>query len=400
MPLIILFCSFLWPFVGLVYGVKHFNRKTNHLFLYLFFITGAIILIPYEHGDIMGYLNRMEYTGKLSFSGYIAEISESLRGRGIDGFELYLTTITFLVSRISDNVHVAFVITTTIFYLVWIKIIRYLYNDYRYLNYKNSTAFALLIAFAVYIFFIRTINGRFYLAYWVSILSLYEIIINRKNKYIILSLVTIFIHQSFIFLNILIGFYYLIYPLKKFKALELVLFALIIAGTVYSELGLTLISQNLGILGDIVQSKYGAYTAENYIEGWVNRERAWFQTYRGDFVFYTLVTSIMILRFSPRMLFNDTVKRLYYFFLLFWAGNAFTYNIASMGERFRNVLVGVGLLLLFKIFVSYNQKRIPIYLWFFFGAFLLSKLVTFRIVAEYLPVWIFTPFSIIINYLY
>lgn len=400
MPLIILFYSLIWPILGLVYGVKYFRSKTNHLFLYFFFITGAIIIIPYEDGDIMGYLHRMQLYSSFSFSDYVEEIGKSLIGIGNDGFEIFLTTNTFLVSRFTTNIHVAFVLTTTVFYIVWIRLMRYLYNDYRNLAYKNKTALALLLAFAVYIFFVRAINGRFYLAYWVFVLSFYEVIVNRNHKYVFLSLTTIFIHQSFIFVNLLIGLYYLVYPLKKFKVLEIVLFILIIVGTVYSELGLSLVSQNLDLLGDSVQSRYSAYTSEKYIEGWLNRDRAWFQIYRGYFVFYTLVACIIILRLNTRILFNDTINRVYYFFLLFWAANAFTYNIASMGERFRNVLVGVGILMLFKIFVSNNHKRIPVYLWIFFAAFLLSKLVTFRIIAEYLPIWIFSPFSLLMNFFF
>ncbi len=400
MPIVIFFISLLWPFAGLLYGARYFNIKQNHFYLYFFFIFGAMIILPYEHGDIIGYLRRMELYSLFSFSDYLVEIGRSLRGEGMDGFELFLSTNTFLVSRFTTNIHVSFLVTTTVFYLAWIRIIRYVYQDYSAIQGKNLTLLLLLIAFSIYIFFIRAINARFYLAYWVFILSAYEIIINRNHRFIFLALTTIFIHQSYIFTILVFGLYYVIYSFNRIRTIEIVLFALIVAGTIYSELGLSLVSQNLELLGDTVENRYVAYTKDVYIEGWLNRDRAWFQVYRGYFLFYTLVTSILLLRFNAKIKFNEKVRRLYYFFLIFWAANAFTFNIASLGERYRNVLVGVGILLLFKIFYYNNQKRIPWYLWFFFAAFLLSKLVTFRIVSEYLPVWIFTPLSVVMNYFF
>jgi hypothetical protein len=378
-------------------------RQPRYRFaIFLFFLLGAYMMIPYEFGDIRLYTLKMERYSTYSFFQFLEELGTKLIGQGEGGFEFFVELNLFLTSRFTQVLAYSFCLTAIVVFFAWQAIVMRLVKEYDLHNSirKNKVAIFILISFALYIIFFRAINGRFYLAYWIFIYSFYQIITNRNNKYYLLLLCTVFVHQSFIFLNLLVFLFRFTAPLQKVKRFETILFILIVLGTIFSQTGLTFMNQYLGTIGGDIGDKYSNYTKDSYVSGQLDRDRTWFQTLRTPLLFFSLAFNVLWARFNKKIEFDESTTKIYFFSLIFWIINAFTINVPSFGDRFRNVLMGVFLLLLFKIYNTNFLKKIPISIIVLLLAFIFYKLISLKILEMYLNKWLFFPFSLLLDYIY
>ena len=400
MIILLLALFFCFPFLTLIFAIKRIRQWQYRTVILLFFLLGAYLLIPYQLGDIRLYEVQMERYSSYGFFQFLAEMSLNLIGKGEVGFEIFVQLNTFLVSRFTDNVAYCYCLTALVVFMVWQAMVMQLVREYDEQNpvSKNKVATFLLIFFGLYIIYFRAINGRFYIAYWVFIYAFYKIVAQRKFNYHWLLLMTIFIHQSFIFLNVLVIVYRLMEPLQKIKRFEIVLFALIIAGTAFAQTGLGLMNEYLSSVGGDFEHRYSVYTTTHYVEQQVSRDRKWFLELRTPLLFYSLVASIIAARMNSKIVFDKATMRLYYFSLLLWVINAFTINVPSFGERFRNVLMGVFLLVLFKVYSSNNVHRAyPVTIVVLSFTFIMYKAISIKILGGYINLWLFEPFSLLMN---
>jgi hypothetical protein len=160
----------------------------------------------------------------------------------------------------------------------------------------------------------------------------------------------------------------------------------------YSQLGIDYLSKYLTFFGDNYESKYSDYLKDSYVEGQLERDRKWFILLRTPLLFYTLGSHILYLRFIKNIDFEKE-NGLYYFILLFWVINSFTIEVPSFGDRFRNVLIGFFLLLLFKLHNRIYQTKISFFVILTFAFFVFYKIVSFKILEFYINKWTYFPFS-------
>lgn len=392
----------IWPFGTFVHIIKKIRIKRYRAFILIFFCLLGYYIIQYSDGDIRLYEKSIETYSKFGLNAFLLEVFLSLKGNGSFGFELFIPINTYLTSLIGSDVRISFVITSLLFYIFWIGIINKLIKEYDFSSNKNKKALLLLFLFSIYVIIYRVLNGRFYLAYWGAVLGVYMIINERKKVYLLLTLSTIFIHQSFIFLNVILLIHILFQKYYKNRLGEVLLIGVIIGGVVLNQVGLKFISENLGFLSDNVADRYMGYTKDSYIEKSSERTefKTWFQVLRAPLLFYSTAILLLIIRFTKKNFFllDRSLKSWYYFILLFWALNSLTFEIPQFGDRFRNVLIGFMILLLFKIYNKVNLKKLDFYFYVFLFTFAFYKIVTIRVFAEYINIFAFAPLPWLFNF--
>jgi|GEM_PF-3943457 len=400
MLILILLSFFAYPLLTVVAAARKIRDWRYQAVILAFCLLGAYIIIPYDQGDIMLYQTRMEQYSGSTFMQFINEILANFTIGGLGGLEIFLNLNVFIVSKFTTDVAVCYCLTAAVFFLAWRAIVLTLVREFDAENegHRNRPALALIVFFSLYILFFRVINGRFYLAYWIFIYGFYKVVAQRKNKYHWLLAATIFVHQAFIFMNVLVLVYHLVRPVFKFRQSEYVLFLLIIAGTAFSETGIAVVNNYLSTVGGDFEDHFSAYTTDHYIEGQADRQRKWFVVVRTPLLFYSLAAAVLTARYNSRFTFDEKATRIYHFALILWAVNAFTINVPSFGDRFRNVLMGIFLLLLIKIYTASRLERVPIIFYFVAASFIFYKIVTIKMLEGYINKWLLYPFTVFLNH--
>lgn len=382
----------VYPFVTFFTSLFKFREKQNQYIVLCFLMLAAYQTLPYA--DMMLYVERFDAMKSLNFSSFINYMTSKFVVKS--DYEIFVETNAFIISRFTDNVRYTFVVTMLVFFTVWRGIINVLIKEYDFFNRKNQVALYFLICFGIYIIFYRVINGRFYLAYWIFVYAFHKIFIEKKRKYFWLLFLTILVHQSYLFLCLLSLFYFFTNKYIQNKKMEYIFLALIVLGTIYSQLGISYLNQYLTFFGEDYEKQYSSYLKESYLEFQESRDRKWFLVLRGPLLFYTLSLHVLYLRFIKKINFEKDIK-LYFFILLFWVINAFTIEVPSFGDRFRNVLMGLLLLLLFKLYNRNYQKRPSILVLLTLAFFVFYKIVSLKILENYINLFTFYPFSIVWN---
>jgi hypothetical protein len=378
----------IYPFATFFSSLFQFREKQNQYIVLCFFMMAGYQTLPYA--DMMLYVEKFNEIKELdlkAFTGYIASkfILES-------NYEVFVELNAFIISRFTDNVRYTFVVTVIVFFIVWRGLINILIREYDFFGRKNRNALYFLLCFAIYVIFYRVINGRFYLAYWIFMFSFHKIFMENRKKYFILFVFTILVHQAFLFLCILSLLYFFINKYIQNKKTEYVLLVLIIIGTLYSQLGVNYLSKYLTFFGANYEDQYSDYLKDSYIDGQLERDRKWFLLLRTPLLFYTLGFHILYLRFVKKINFEkDNI--LYFFILIFWGINAFTIEVPSFGARFRNVLIGFFLVLLFKLYNREYQTKLNYLVLISIAFFVFYKVVSLKILEFYINKWTFYPFS-------
>ncbi|MFN3908664.1 MAG: EpsG family protein [Flavobacterium sp.] len=359
-----------------------------------FVVTACFTILPYSDGDIRLY--EMVYdsilkTPNISFWDILSSFSVET-----GNFEIYIPLNVYLVSRFSDNIAYSYALTGLVYFFAWANIITQLFREYNSKKLENSRLlFYLLISFSIYILLFRVVNGRFYLAYWISIMSIYQILYNKKKQYYLFLVLSILIHQAFGFLVAIFALFQLSSFLFKYKYFDTFFIGLFILGTINSELSIDFARQNLeAIVGG---NNYTDYLKDSYIQGLNEREKKWFLTLRTPLLFYTGYLLLLRLRYFKKILISDNNYLLFKFVLVFSAINAWTLNIPSFGERFRNVLIGFLLLLILKIYLDNKRVSFKYHLILLLVAFSFYKLVTLRVFSEYINLYAFFPLNLLFN---
>jgi hypothetical protein len=378
----------VYPFITFFSSLFRFREKQNQYIVLCFMMMGAYQTLPYA--DMLLYVekfNEMKVLDLKTFIDYLGSkfIVES-------NYEIFVELNTFVISRFTDNVKLTYLLTVIVLFMVWRSLLVTLIKEYDFFGRKNKIALYFLICFGVYVIFYRVINGRFYLAYWIFIFSFHKIFMENKKKYFILFFMTMLVHQAFLFLCILSLLYFFTHKYIQNKKVEYVLLVLIVVGALYSQSGIDYLTKYLTFFGDNYEDNYSDYLKDSYIEGQLKRDRKWFLLVRTPLLFYTFGLHILYLRYVKKINFDkDTL--LYFFILIFWVINAFTIEVPSFGDRFRNVLIGFFLLLLFKLYNRVYQLKMNYLVMLSLAFFVFYKIVSLKILEYYINKYTFFPFS-------
>lgn len=323
----------LSPVLGFIYSLRTMNRKSSYVIFFLFAVVFGFSFTVSSVRDLVNsidgvhYRNLFETYQNVDLSYFLEGLKNYLSFKEIGSKDYYFDTISFLVSRISDNYHVLFMVSAIIFAYFSLKSFRFFTSEN---NFKVSFA-CFLLAYLFMINQIFNINGmRFWTASWVAVYSILQIFRNGNLRYLILAFITPFIHVSFWAFLIVLMFALLF---KKFHKVWIVLFLIsFFASTISIEFIQSLSIYLPPVFSDMVES----YTNLDYID---YREKVMRDSNYAiilNFLINLFLNFIvwLFIKNSKSILNNPSTSNLYQFLLVWMTFVNFTRPIPSFGSRF------------------------------------------------------------------
>lgn len=354
------------PIIGLLYSLKRINTRGSMVVIFSFFLLFGLSFTvdsvlfsddaTRQYLDGMSHRATFELYAGMTWSDFISSLKGAFIGEGERDF--YAPTIKFLVSRVSDNYHLFFLVISLVFSFFCLKSFEYLVKDPAYDN--SWIAYALAYMFLLIQIF--QINGvRFYTAAWIAIYSLFKIYVDYDRKYLILLLLTPLVHRAFLFLYIVLVIKYFF---GKYNQLWIGLFFL---SFFLSELISSVLSTNLHLLPDFLAEWAGYYVEQEAHFG-------------GGGIFYDLssllvriyrnLLIILIIQKQNIVKSNIKTRALYSFLIVMATCSNLVMPISNLGSRFSMLLwplIAYIWLLNMKGKYTYVMYMMPVV--FFYKAF-------------------------------
>lgn len=261
--------TLLFPFVGLILSLVQWKKSwaMNIFWLACIYMGGILIYMPegstlgdgMDSGRYVLYLIDMYNNPHINISSIL-----SLYQIDINHMDLYQQTMTFLVSRFTDNGHVLFAVFAFVFGFFYSRNIWYILDK---LPSKKLGIFYVLFGLFFLICPITQINGvRMWTALHVFVYAMLPYLIENKKSKLWLLFVTPLIHFSYLYIVIFSIIYVLIPFRLKTNNILFIYFAII-------TYIVTLFINSLSL--DSVSSMMAEYSPESYedrIDMYVNQD--------------------------------------------------------------------------------------------------------------------------------
>ena len=181
------------PFAAFLLSIVNIYKRSSRVIIFLWFVLFGFMFLPFEvTGDSYRYYQEFTNYQPYQFSSIIGEyfsFDSNVK-------DLYSSFSFWLIKSLTDNYHFLFAFWAIVFGFFYIKSLKYatnlFNNEYKLLSY-------ILILFFMFSNPIYNINGvRFWTASWIGVYCAFKIFHENKYQYILLALLTIFVHGSFI----------------------------------------------------------------------------------------------------------------------------------------------------------------------------------------------------------
>lgn len=324
---------FINPIIGLLCSFNKMNTKSSYNILFLFcLVFGLSFTVESSFWtDVAGYLDGMHH--RADFERYLRFKSwDDLKTIFYNTFigagekDYYAPLMKFLVSRVTNNYHVFFLVISFVFTYFSL-------NSFKYFLFEIGNKNSFSIYMLAYLFLsiqIFQINGvRFFTAAWVAIYALFKILVDKQNKFLLLLLITPLIHRAFFFLLVVCVIFFF---LNRFQKLWIVLYFI---SFFLSEVVINFLSQYLNLLSDNYLVWANMYIERTYNFG----DGGYFFDLFAFFVrtFRNLLI-ILLISNSKEVIKNRQVKGLFVFVLVLVTFTNLTMPISNLGSRFSMLL--------------------------------------------------------------
>ncbi len=257
----------IWPFGAFLHSFRKPQLHSSRVIFYLWFVIFGLCFLPiYEEADSYEYAQEFEMSKNMSSYSYQREIKGFFSNNYDTSLkDVYVLTAIYLVGRVTDNVHVLFMLFAMVFGFFYVK-------SMKYALYSEGQARSDLIFFILFGWFcisnpIFNINGvRFWTAAWMSVYIISRYLISKDYKVLLLLPLLYLVHASFI-LFIAVFLIYLL--LGKYHKVWNVIFviSLFFSGIsflpIISDYVMNYLPQNLQFMFQYYSSEeYMAYKAE------------------------------------------------------------------------------------------------------------------------------------------
>lgn len=325
------------PFFSLLYSFRTLNRKSSFWVIFgfcvFFGLAFTVGLDRFEgSGDGITYRALFEQYKSVSVSEYMQTLSEYLEfDAGSKDF--YADTVSFLVSRITGNYHILFMIYAIVFSYFQLKSLRFFVQE----NCQKQITLYVFCLFALFTFNqIFNINGvRFWTAAWIAVYSVLQIFYNGNKRYLLLVAFTPFVHGSyFMFLVVVL----LALFTSKFKKSWIILYVL---SFVFSTISVEVFNMTMDYLPDFMAGQAAAYLDEWTIAERENSVGTGFWIVGKAFGVMSRIyinVLILVLAINKKIDYNEDSKKLLGFILILGSMANFTMPIPSVGGRFMCLL--------------------------------------------------------------
>lgn len=346
---------FVSPFLAFLYSLRRIKTKSSYFVFFLAAIFFGMSFTVSSGKDVV--------TGGFDGQFYRADFEDykyRTLGEFTDGFlgfisfdegkkDYYFDTVAFYISRVTDNYHIMFMFFAIIFSYFSLKSLKFLTAE------KNFDA-SIVSYILVYLFLfnqIFNINGvRFWTAAWIAVYSIFQIHKNANKKYVLLALLTPYIHGSYwIFLGVLL----IAQLFKKFEKIWIILF---FASFLISSIAVELAQYLQAYLPTFLSKSVDAYTSVENLEkswsgfGWISI------VFKKITLLYLTVIIILFIKNSEEIKKNLKTKNLYLFLLVWMTIFNFLLVIPSVGSRFIPLMYPVIAYIWLVIFKNYKYNLV------------------------------------------
>lgn len=379
------------PLLAVVYAFRRLNTISSYCVLFLCSASFGAAFTVISGRSSIG--NGVGYDGEFYRAKFESFVGTDLNTflTGLRDFVLfdsvkkdyYFETLSFFVSRFTDNYHALFFVAALIFSYFSLKSLRYISSDE---NFKASLSSYIL----VYLFLINqifNINGlRFWTAAWIAVFCILKLYRDNDRRFYLLVLATPFFHGSFwVFVSLVLFAKFL----KSFDKFWLVVFFI---SFVISPLSLEIINFVKPFLPEVLEKMTKSYTSVAYIESKGQWSGFGFLSVIFDSIksFYLALMVLVLYKHSNEI--KEVGKtRNVYLFTIYWVGvfNFFMF-IPSLGARFITIAYP---LIAYLWLVTFSGKRYNALLYVLPVAFLweiISQLIMYKNVTN-IDFYIFSP---------
>lgn len=327
-----IFLFLLSPFLGLIYAFRSLNTKTSYRIIFAACIVFGVCFTVNNvrtdgSGDGITFRQEFENYQGLSEQAFLTKL-DSFWEFDDGEQDMYFDTVAFLVSRVTDNYHVMFMVFAIVFAFFQLKSLRYFSSSD---NYRNSICCFFLLALFLWNS-IFNINGmRFWTAAWVAVFVLFKVFRDENWIYLALALVTPFIHGAYwaFIVILLIGIIF-----KKFNKSWIIIY---LVSAVISSVIFSVLEASNDYLPAFMQRKVDFYTDSGYISQIDNPVGTGFYWLEPIFkVVYTVYVNILVVMLivCKKKILGTYNATLFKFLIVFMTFVNILMPVPSMGVRF------------------------------------------------------------------
>lgn len=389
------------PVLGFLGSVRNMNSRSSFIVFFLFSVLFGLCFITEDAKSDQYSLDSAAYRYRFdqykSYTNYdLLDFFDDFKAQYNDSGDresrdLYVVTIAYLSSRISDNYHVFFAFLAAVMAIFQLLSLKFLVKE----NAFGGTFICLLIAF----FFMRgngifNINScRFWTASWVAIYCNFQIFRNGNKKYLLLALITPLIHLSYWFYIIVLLL--VLFTGSFLRFWKIALFVSFVA----SSVAIQFISDMSSFLPANLQGMVEMYTND------IDTRSNLYQVLRRIFAVIEhgfLVYMMVLFMRSEKTILNDPHAKRVYQFLLVWLSVIFFFlPVPSLGERFLLLSMPMLAYLWLIVFESRGMYRNVIRFFPLFFIFSIYEEISVYLFWSVAPeFWVTSPLYLAYKYLF
>jgi len=381
------------PFIAFSYSLQNIKAKSSYIVFFLFCIFFG-----------MAFTAQIGKSADFLFDGAVYRLYfESMVNGTIDYFllfddyvqfdegskDFFIVSLCFLLSYITNNYHVMFMVFAAIFAYFMLKSFNFLTEEEKF---DASLSSFLLAAIFILSNGIFNINGaRFWIAAWIGVYCIFQIFRNNNRLYFLLACIIPFIHVAFYFLVILL---LTAYFTKKFDKFWIIMF---VVSFFISNLSVGIIEYISNYLPTFISRTILQYTNESNL----NRleDSGFIQTV---FLFLErlFVNIIIVLFYMNRRIIKLQPKafNLYSFLIVLMVMVNFTMPIPSVGNRFIKLSLPIIAYIWLLVFKGKKYNAI-LYMYPLVNLFSFYKMIVYYMAVTDLKFYLMNPFYLIHKYL-
>ncbi len=320
---------FVYPFAAFLLALQNLGSRSSFVVFFLFNILFGYTFIAQDiTSDSFRYVEEFVAMKNMQSEDYYDLVSQYFTFNS-DVKDVYVITCNYLVSRVTDNYHVIMALYAIVFSFFFLKSFRFFVDKSEY---KNDLYGYLLAFLFVYSNPIYNINGvRFWTAAWIAVYIIFEFLINKNSRILVLAFIVPLVHISFVSYVFVLLFYVAFPKLDRF--LVVIFFISIFVGNI--SFGLVELFKDF--LPKAIQNILWAYADEGNLEERVSLIEALpvYAKILKSLPYYYINILMVFFIYNSKVIKDKSRDYSVYHFLLVWLSFVnITMSIPSFGGRF------------------------------------------------------------------
>ncbi len=325
----LLIVFFIYPFASFILALNNLKSKYSFRIILLFFVLfGYTFIAENKTADSYSYIQEFHENKNITTSQYLSSLQDILSYE-TSMKDVYTISTYYLVSRITENYHVLMALWAIVFSFFFLKAFRFFVDRPEFIKSYVASLLVFLFIFSNNIF---NINGvRFYTAAWMSVYAIFEIVVNKKLRFLSLIALIPLIHISYFSIWAVMLIYLFSIKYDKFWVMMFIISFFV------ANISVELIQKYSNLIPTTGQYMANSYAGDDYL-----REKT--EIYADIPLYAKFLISlprffinllVIIFIMNLRIVKSHTLGHKVFLFLLVWMTFVnFTWSVPSVGVRF------------------------------------------------------------------